>query len=86
MLQRMDEYGLVLNLEKSHFFQRKVTFLGLEFSADGYRPSGDYMPKVDAFVPPKTRKGIQAFMGLAGYYRQHVPRFADIAEPLTRLT
>ena len=66
--------------------KRKVIFLGHEFSVEGYQPAADYMPKVDAFVPPTSRKGIQAFLGLVGYYRQHVPRCADIAEPLTRLT
>ena len=31
-------------------------------------------------------KEIKQFIGLAGYYRKFIPRFADISRPLTQLT
>ena len=34
---------------------------------------------------PKDVKGLQAFLGTAGYYRQYLPDFATVAKPLTRL-
>ena len=34
----------------------------------------------------KCMKAIKQFLGLTGYYRIFVPRFADISRPLTRLT
>ena len=36
-------------------------------------------------APPKDVKGLQAFLGTAGYYRQYLPDFATVAKPLTRL-
>ena len=36
--------------------------------------------------PPTTPKEVKQFLGLIGYYRKFVPRFADVARPLTNLT
>ena len=35
---------------------------------------------------PTTSKEIKQFLGLVGYYRKFIPRFADIARPMTNLT
>ena len=56
---RLKEFALVLNVTKSKFFQTSVHFLGLEFSAAGYRPPADYVPKIEHFKRPVTRKGVQ---------------------------
>ena len=36
--------------------------------------------------PPKTPKEVRQLLGLVRYYRKFVPKFADIARPLTNLT
>ena len=35
---------------------------------------------------PNSPKQVKQFLGLVGYYRKFVPRFADISRPLTKLT
>ena len=35
---------------------------------------------------PTTPKEIKKFLGLVGYYRKFIPRYADIARPMTNLT
>ena len=35
---------------------------------------------------PVTKKEVQRFIGAMGYYRDYIPKFAQIAKPLTDLT
>ena len=36
--------------------------------------------------PPTNQKGVREFLGMVGYYRKFINRFADAARPVTRLT
>ena len=36
--------------------------------------------------PPVNPKGVREFLGLVGYYRKFINRFADATRPLTKLT
>ena len=36
--------------------------------------------------PPKNHKGVTEFLGMVGYYRKFINRFADAARPMTKLT
>ena len=86
LMERLQEYGLVVNVQKTYLFQTKVVYLGVEFGAEGYRPVEAVLPKIDDYQVPKDRKGVQKFLGLLNYYRTHSPNFAGIASPLYDLT
>ena len=36
--------------------------------------------------PPTNQKGVREFLGMVGYYRKFISRFADAARPMTMLT
>ena len=55
-------------------------------SGDGIEPLPEKLEAVENMPPPKTPKEVRQFLGLVGYYRKFVPKFADIARPLTNLT
>jgi len=46
-------------------------------------PSEDKVGAIAAWNPPKTKKQLKSFLGLAGYFRDHIDRYATIAFPLT---
>jgi hypothetical protein len=50
------------------------------------KPEQDKVDKVLAATPPKTKKEVRAFLGLASYYRRFVPNFASLSSPLSDLT
>jgi len=41
---------------------------------------------VEDLVTPQDFTGLWAFLGLVGYYRQYIPNFARVVQPLNRLT
>ena len=44
------------------------------------------LESIKEMPPPTTAKDVKQFLGLIGYYRKFVPRFANVARPLTNLT
>ena len=36
--------------------------------------------------PPTNQKEVREFLGMVGYYRKFISRFADAARPMTKLT
>ena len=59
--------------------------MGHLISADGISPLPDKLDTIKNMPAPKDMKEIKQFLGLTGYYRKFVPRFADISRPLTQL-
>ena len=40
---------------------------------------------IEKFPTPKTKKELQRFLGMTGYYRKFSQNFSDVASPLTNL-
>jgi hypothetical protein len=78
--------NLQLQLPKCVFAKDKVTYLGFEVSSQGIEASPDKVQAVQKFQMPRSVKDVRSFLGLASFYRRLVPRFANIAKPLTQLT
>ena len=85
LFQRLREADLKLNREKCNFFKSHIQYLGHLISGEGIEPLPEKMESIKG-MPPGTPKEVKQFLGLIGYCRKFVPRFADIARPLTNLT
>lgn len=71
---------------KCIFGARRVTFLGHEISSEGIKQEPSKLKAIREMPPPTDATGVKRVLGLLSYYRKFVPKFALIAEPLTRLT
>jgi ribonuclease HI len=78
--------GMTLGLLKCQWFQRQVTYVGFEISVEEIRPKTSKIEEIVDSKPPTTVKGVRALMGLCNFYRSHIPNYAEIAEPIVRLT
>ena len=86
VLQRFDQANLQLHPGKCAFAQPQVQYLGYVLSEQGATASPEKVKAVQNFPTPKCVKDIRSFLGLASFYRRLVPKFAEIAKPLTTLT
>ena len=77
---RLKEVGLKMKCSKCDFFKSEIHYLGHLISADGIRPLPNKLDSIKHMPAPKDAKEIKQFLGLTGYYRKFVPRFADISD------
>ena len=82
VLNRLREAGLVVNMKKCQFGKEEVKFLGHLISSGCTAPLPDKVKSIEEFPPPKTKKQLQTFLGLAGFYRRFIPEFSTVAAPL----
>ena len=52
----------------------------------GIKPDPRKIKAIEEYPVPRTVKDIRSLIGLAGYYRRHVPNFTKLAQTLTNLT
>ena len=86
VFQRMREADLRLKMEKCNFLKANLQYLGHIISGKGIEPVPEKLESIKKMPAPTSPKEVKQFLGLVGYYRKFVPRFADIARPLTTLT
>ena len=68
------------------FLQKHIQYLGHLISADGIQPLPEKLESIAKMPAPRNPKEVKQFLGLVGYYRTFIPRFADISRVLTHLT
>jgi hypothetical protein len=56
LFQRLQEHGLVINLEKCVFAAKKIEFLGLELLVAGIKPLYSHVEALQAYPHPSTVK------------------------------
>ena len=83
---RLKAAGLKLKLEKCYFFKKHIQYLGLLILAEGIQPLPEKLKSIAKMPAPKNPKEVKQFLGLVGYYRKFILRFADISRVLTHLT
>lgn len=87
VVEKLKEAGLQLDIDKCEFEQKRVKYLGyIVDSEKGICVDPEKVEAIQAWEPPCTVRGVRGFVGFANYYREFIPKFSDIAQPLTALT
>lgn len=77
--------GLELNLSKCRFAFTEIDYLGYLINERGIQPSRTYVKSIREYPVPTNTKEVQRCNGLFSYFRRFVPRFSQVAKPLTDL-
>ena len=86
IFKRLEAADLKMKRSKCDLFKKHIHYLGHLISANGIQPLKDKLDMIWDMPAPRNSKEVKQFLGLAGYYRKFVPRFADLSRPLARLT
>jgi len=83
VLDRLGEAGLAAKKAKCHFASNRMRVFGHQLIDGLIYPDEDKVAVIAAWKPPKTKRELKSFLGMVSYFRDHLPRFAAIAYPLT---
>jgi hypothetical protein len=87
VMKRLQDAGLQIDIDKCDFEAKSVKYLGFIVEVgQGIRVDPEKIKAVQLWERPRTVRGVRGFVGFANYYRDFVPKFSDIALPLTTLT
>ena len=86
IFQRLREVDLKLKMENCSFLKKHIQYLGHIISGDGIKPVPEKLSSIQQMPRLYTSKEVKQFLGLVGYYRKFILRYADIARPLNALT
>lgn len=86
VLDRLQETGLKVSLDKCQFCQTEVKYVGHIVSAKGIATDPDKVKAVRDWPQPTNLKSLRSFLGFCGYYRRFIANYAAIVRPLTELT
>ncbi len=86
VLDRLEESGLKISLEKCQFCQAQVKYVGHIVSAEGISTDPEKVRAILNWKKPTNLKSARSFLGFCGYYRRFIANYSSIVRPLTELT
>jgi len=86
VFQRCRQKKLTLKLKKCCFTSATLKYLGHVIGSGMIAPLNSKIQAVLDFPAPKSRKQLKSFLGLTGYYRDHIPNYSKLAAPLDAVT
>ncbi|CAM4614959.1 unnamed protein product [Lepidochelys kempii] len=74
VFERIREAGLTVKAKKCQIGLNRVTYLGRQVGQGTISPLQAKVDAIQKWPVPRSKKQVQSFLGLAGYYRQFIPQ------------
>ena len=85
VLDRIKQAGLTAKREKCLFASNSIRIFGHLLLDGKIYPDQDKVSAITACKAPKTKRQLKSFLGMTGYFRDYIDKYATIAFPLTEL-
>lgn len=85
LFQRLQSYGIIVNLEKCELGKSTLSFLGHKITPKGVSPLPDKVTTIRNYPLPKTQRQLRSFVGLVNFYHRFIKDCAKIQAPLNAL-
>ena len=82
VLDRLRKFNVAANPKKTKLGLSEVEYVGHVVFSEGTSFTDEKRLKVLAFPRPETHRGLLMFIGLASYFRDHVPNITEMLKPL----
>ncbi|XP_020297567.1 uncharacterized protein K02A2.6-like [Pseudomyrmex gracilis] len=85
LLERIQEYGFRLRLEKCNFFINKITYLGYVIDGQGLHPDPKKISAIIDMPAPRNLTALRSFLGAIHYYSRYISNMHILRRPLDHL-
>lgn len=83
VLDRLEEVGLKVSIDKCQFCQPRVKYVGHIVSESGIATDPDKVAVVKDWKEPTDLKSLRSFLGFYGYYPRFILNYSSIVRPLS---
>lgn len=73
VFQRLEKFGLTINIQKCCIGKKTVKFLGYNITDKGTEPDPERVSVIQDFRQPKVIKDLRRFLGMINFYRRWIP-------------
>ncbi|KAK4807215.1 hypothetical protein QYF61_024335 [Mycteria americana] len=86
IVQILLKAGFAIKQSKVKGPVQEIQFLGIKWQDGRRQIPMDMINKITVMSPPTSKKETQAFLGVVGFWRMHIPNYSLIVSPLYQVT
>ncbi|XP_046142815.1 uncharacterized protein K02A2.6-like [Osmia bicornis bicornis] len=85
VFQRLNEYNIKINLEKSTFFTNQIKYCGYIIDKNGIHKDSEKIEAIEKMPTPRNVSEVRSFIGFVNYYGRFIKNLSSILHPLNKL-
>ena len=85
ILSRLEEFNIKANPDKLVIGLENIEYVGRMLTYDDIEISADRKQQIFEIAKPTMQKDMKSFLGMTGYFREHIARYVSYERPLNSM-